>query len=152
MNLDKLVQKLGYQDYRKYLNSSHWKSVKVKLLRSKLVQRDSNGLPVCEACGANKKLHVHHRTYKTIGKERIMDLALVCELCHMYIHQYSQEKGLNLWTATKRAIKGIRKDLKKKQEIKKIDLKKLDLEAKHAKINFGDTVGLLVNPYKNRIF
>jgi len=136
MNLDRLVQKIGYKDYNKYLNSSHWRLTKAKLLRSKLVQRNHKGLPVCEACGSDKKLQVHHRTYKTIGKERCMDLALVCELCHMHIHQYAQEKGINLWTATKRTIKGIKKDLKKKIETKEIDLKKLDTEVKSVKINF----------------
>lgn len=148
MSLDIKVQKLGYKDYKHYLRSSHWKDVKLRYLKSKLVKRDVSGLPKCEACERmDLKFNLHHRTYKRLGKEWLMDLSLLCELCHSEAHEYFKNNSVSLWTATKRVIsihkKELKKQAKKSTEIIYLEDKILDNRAKIAKINFGLSVGLV---------
>jgi hypothetical protein len=40
----------------------------------------------CETCSAQGRLHVHHRTYERRGEERVDDLAVLCEDCHLAVH------------------------------------------------------------------
>lgn len=40
----------------------------------------------CETCGAQGRLHVHHRTYERRGKEWVDDLVVLCEDCHLAVH------------------------------------------------------------------
>jgi predicted HNH restriction endonuclease len=59
-------------------------------------------------------MHLHHRTYKNLGVERLMDLVPVCPDCHELIHaifdadrpRWERE---GLWYATKKARTLVRK-------------------------------------------
>jgi hypothetical protein len=42
--------------------------------------------PFCELCKSADRLNVHHKTYKRICRERITDLAVLCERCHTNSH------------------------------------------------------------------
>ena len=67
-------------DYKEvYLYSDRWKRK-----RAAVITRDGNR---CTRCGAdNKTLHVHHKTYRFIGREPLRDLITLCEDCHRKEH------------------------------------------------------------------
>lgn len=136
MNLDYLVKRLGYNSYKSYLASSHWADVKLRFFKSKLIKRDSLKNPICTFCCRNDlSLHLHHKTYNSIGKEKLWQLVLVCELCHALIHTIADKQKLPIWTATKRAAKLIDKQIQQpKPEIL--------VMPKHTRINFGQKTEL----------
>lgn len=105
--LDKLVQKrLRLKNYKEYLNSSCWHNTKQRFYKSKLAKRDSKGNLCCGHCRRNDiVLHLHHRTYKRVGKERLSDLELVCELCHAFIHELAFKYNISIIKATNKARK-----------------------------------------------
>lgn len=98
------VDRLGY---REYIQSAAW--------RSKRERYWSSGLPKeCYVCGGPRRpgMHLHHRTYKNLGNERLMDLVPVCPPCHDLVHALHQEqvyKRKGLWYATKEARKRTRR-------------------------------------------
>ncbi len=65
--------------YQEYLKSNHWKETKARF-RKKVKGRR------CQFCGATGELHIHHRTYERLGRERLKDLVQLCEECHKAIH------------------------------------------------------------------
>jgi hypothetical protein len=86
------LHKLGLrmEDYEtKYLFSSHWREFRECALKA---QEERQGENICERCpdGANKRaaseLHLHHRTYERLGKERLEDVEILCRECHDKIH------------------------------------------------------------------
>lgn len=66
--------------YKAYLLSDEWKTIK-----SKILARYNNK---CVFCGSDKKLQVHHLSYKHIYDEgnHLEDLVLVCDKCHKIAH------------------------------------------------------------------
>ncbi len=73
--------------YAKYLKSSHWYKVRKQYL--------ANHLYRCAKCGMTHGiLHLHHKTYKNLGNERMEDLQLLCEDCHSQTHIEILEKKL----------------------------------------------------------
>jgi hypothetical protein len=84
--------------YIKYLHSRHWRNFKKRRGECKLKQS-------CVVCGSNYKLHLHHKTYKNIGKERLMDVDWLCEKCHNYLHYYlvkTKSSRLNKWNVVRK--------------------------------------------------
>ena len=67
---------MSYQDY---LKSKQWADLKTKF-RKKIKTRR------CQFCGAMGELHIHHRTYVRLGRERFKDLVQLCDPCHSAIH------------------------------------------------------------------
>lgn len=65
-------------DYYQYLQSPEW----ARLRELKLKQADGR----CQLCNSNKALHVHHRTYERLGRERLVDLTVLCADCHAKFH------------------------------------------------------------------
>lgn len=66
-------------DYQTYLKSPSWDRK-----RRKVLKRDEYR---CQLNYSHTgKLHVHHKTYERIGKERLSDLITLCESCHRLIH------------------------------------------------------------------
>lgn len=49
-------------------------------------------------------MHLHHRTYKNLGNERLMDLVPMCQECHDIIHRLYRTdhrwKRKGLWVLT----------------------------------------------------
>lgn len=74
----KLASEAAKGGYRGYLESEHWKR-----MRSAVLNRDRHR---CRDCGSKGPLHVHHKTYKRIGRERMTDLVTLCEDCHAERH------------------------------------------------------------------
>lgn len=61
-------------NYVQYVRSSEWENRRANLL----LARGSK----CEACGFEKRLHLHHLTYARLFKEDDADLLLLCAACH----------------------------------------------------------------------
>lgn len=66
-----------FHTYKEYLADYMWTSKRDYLIE--LVGK-------CEACGNNKGLVVHHKTYVRVCNEPRRDLAVVCKACHEEIH------------------------------------------------------------------
>ena len=66
-------------EYQTYLQTPHWKETRLK----KLVEVRC----ACEACGSWLNLNVHHKTYKNLGHEKLKNLRVLCEGCHLKIHE-----------------------------------------------------------------
>lgn len=91
-------------DYGSYIKSSAWRAVRARYIAS--------GLPkVCYVCGAQwgRGGHLHHRTYKNLGRERLMDLVPLCPGCHRDVHDFDRTHpsapGKGLWWSTKQVRK-----------------------------------------------
>lgn len=84
--------------YERYLLSPHWMRVRADAIRQS---------PRCQRCGvsgserpdAGATMHVHHRSYSNIWREKPGDIEVLCRVCHMALHnacetQSAQDK---LW-------------------------------------------------------
>lgn len=71
------------QRYKNALNSSHWKSI-----RQKVLERDNH---TCQACLDAKASDVHHLHYQNLGSETALELVSVCRPCHDKIHEKVRE-------------------------------------------------------------
>jgi hypothetical protein len=117
MSIPGRLQALGYETYRGYLKSTHWADVRSRFFRSKLVSRTTEGRICCGACGkCDVRLSVHHRTYKRLGREWMMDLMMVCDDCHSEVHKMYG----SLWGNTKLLAKNKGRQLSHLQTIPKI--------------------------------
>lgn len=69
-----------------YLKTEHWLKFRkeVRLLRKN-----------CEICGSDKRLNVHHRNYKNVGRENFGDVYLVCNYHHKKLHKIAREKKIS---------------------------------------------------------
>ena len=103
-------------DYKNYLKSKHWISVKEKYKNSKLNKN------CCYCCNSKKNLQLHHKTYKRLYKEKLTDLIYLCDKCHTQVHLLlikSNSQKVNLWNCSKKYKKKIN-NLKKKKHKNKI--------------------------------
>lgn len=65
-------------EYKEYLNSPHWKEIRLKALA-----RAGNR---CQLCSSTDSLNVHHNTYRNRGNEDLKDLVVLCRNCHEKFH------------------------------------------------------------------
>jgi hypothetical protein len=72
--------------YETYLKSDIW-----KLRRANVLIRDNHE---CQMCGRTNYLHVHHITYKNLGKEPLSDLVTLCSFCHKKVHDYHGKNAI----------------------------------------------------------
>lgn len=79
--------------YREYLASDHWKE-----LRARYYARYPRQ---CKACGATRDIQLHHRTYKRLGKEWLMDLVPLCAEHHKALHDAEPDMR-GMWQKTRR--------------------------------------------------
>jgi hypothetical protein len=74
--------KLGFSSYRCYLESDHWRALRVAYMAA--------GLPCrCLAC-LSPRFQLHHRTYTRLGREQLGDLIPLCGECHTKVHEYER--------------------------------------------------------------
>ena len=74
------MRKKKVANYNDYLRSEHWQDVKKRYRQSRYPW-------VCFCCGASDRpLDLHHRSYKRLGQERLMDLLPLCRECHDAVH------------------------------------------------------------------
>jgi 5-methylcytosine-specific restriction endonuclease McrA len=72
-----------YRAYLDYLKSPEWASTKRRAFAKHGYR--------CARCEATSKLHVHHKTYKRLGRERLSDLEILCSDCHEKQHKITRE-------------------------------------------------------------
>lgn len=83
--------------YRQYLKSNHWKDVRKRFYKK------HRGKIKCFNCGRSKViLHLHHKTYARLGKEKLTDLVLLCKSCHRQEHNLPKIK---LWGWVRRIMR-----------------------------------------------
>lgn len=96
-------------DYETYIRSAAWRRVRRRFVDSKLEKK-------CAACGKpwGAGDHLHHRSYRHLGRERLMDLVPLCEYDHMLLHQFDRENsGRGLFRNTKRFLRWRRRQLQR---------------------------------------
>lgn len=98
--------------YRAYIQSPEWRAVRERYWASKMPKD-------CYVCDAprSKGMHLHHRTYKNLGSERLMDLVPACARCQELIHEIDVEDRVErdgLWFATKEARRRSRNSRRKR--------------------------------------
>jgi HNH endonuclease len=72
------IAQVFYRDL--YLDSDKWKVLKQRYWASDLPKR-------CAICWKRVSLVLHHRTYYTLGNERLgEDVILLCKRCHRTVH------------------------------------------------------------------
>lgn len=64
--------------YQEYLKSDHWQKFRAKMFSKK---------PKCRFCKSKKFLHIHHLTYKNVGRETEKDVVIVCRVHHFELHR-----------------------------------------------------------------
>jgi len=76
----KFIDSKSYNKYLKYIKSSLiWK----KKRQEALEYYDNR----CCSCGSKFNLQVHHKHYKTLFKESMNDLLVLCKYCHANHHK-----------------------------------------------------------------
>jgi len=91
-------------EYRAYIQSHAWRTVRARYWASNLPKS-------CYVCDAPRRagMHLHHRTYKNLGSERLMDLVPLCPECHDAVHTAHRTDPSaarrGLWETTKRVRK-----------------------------------------------
>jgi hypothetical protein len=88
--------------YEDYIRSEHWTAVIDHYQASRLPQ-------TCLACGC-VEVDLHHRTYKRLGHEWLMDLVPLCRAHHQAVHvAYPSRRQFDgLWQVTKQTIRRAR--------------------------------------------
>jgi len=82
------------KDYLATLGSAAWR----KLKRKKCEEAEYS----CEKCGTwSKSLELHHKHYRTIGREQCCDVLLLCSCCHRI------EDGKRIRKKRNQRLKGI---------------------------------------------
>jgi 5-methylcytosine-specific restriction endonuclease McrA len=71
----KTKPKTTYQDY---IDSDQWRMMRAGLFYLRGEK--------CERCGAEKNLHIHHKTYDRLYCELLEDLEILCASCHKKEH------------------------------------------------------------------
>jgi len=90
--------------YDDYIHSKAWQQVRARY--------EAKYPKQCYICDGQEKIHLHHKTYKRLGNERLGDLCWLCEECHAIIHNIVNQQhhgALTLWDAAKRYGKIYRK-------------------------------------------
>lgn len=98
---------LGQQTYLEYLESGHWKDVKLK------ANKRSN-YSKCEFCSSNK-VELHHTSYKWINtSNELRTIIALCREHHQEIHDLAKRDRLSIRLATNKMRREYKPDWAKK--------------------------------------
>lgn len=97
---------LGYNNYKQYLESDYWQSVRDEYAASRLPTR-------CLGCGWFA-YQLHHRSYERLGRELLMDFIPLCGKCHQSLHAFIKDHDNYPLAATARILQ-IRLNWSKKE-------------------------------------
>ena len=67
------------ENYKAYLLSGGWRRFRKAIIELRGYQY--------QLCQATSDIHVHHMTYKRLGKEDLRDMLVVCGSCHGFVHR-----------------------------------------------------------------
>lgn len=94
---------LTQKDYFKYIKSAAWQQMRKKYYA---YAKKLHGRLMCAACHiSNQPLDLHHRTYKRLGQEYLMDLVLLCRPCHEAVHDHPKVNKWGIWKTTTKVIR-----------------------------------------------
>jgi hypothetical protein len=114
------MTKYSEVNYQEYIRSDDWKAVKIRYLKSKMPK----DCFVCDEPWSNSFVF-HHRTYKRLGHEKLMDLQPMCRRCHQALHKLQKKYSSRpLWFTSKRHV--IRKYIGLPQKGKRELLRELE--------------------------
>jgi hypothetical protein len=83
------LRRLGFRDYRDYLKSPTWQSVKDSYWASNRPQ-------ACIYCEA-LQVQIHHLTYERVGGDELLtDLVAMCASCHHLVHLLERRRQVRL--------------------------------------------------------
>ena len=85
---------MNKSEYAEYFKSYYWKRFRLAVLA---FWGDD-----CNACGGHNGIQIHHLTYKTLGRESVLDVSPFCDSCHKNMHE--AEGGMDAYdwpTSTK---------------------------------------------------
>lgn len=71
--------KAARERYAEYLQSDHWKALRIKALNASGSQ--------CECCLHKHGLEIHHIHYRNLTDCEVSDLMVLCFRCHEFAHQ-----------------------------------------------------------------
>lgn len=109
--------------YQVYIKSPQW--------RQKCKEAYSVYGRKCRKCLSTKSLHMHHRTYKHLYRERLEDLVPLCKRCHKALHFDKRFARLRVEEATDYFLTG--KFKVKKKRVKRVPEKVLNQRIREAK-------------------
>lgn len=93
----KQLTELGFRSYTEYLSSAHWADIRERYFNSKLFKGS------CAGCKRIPLYYdLHHKTYRRLGNEHLMDLVALCSECHSVVHRIQGDQ--TLWKATTKVI------------------------------------------------
>lgn len=90
--------------YKEYLESAHWADVRKRFYQHNAKQ--------CRVCQTTNDIHLHHRTYKNLGREKMSDLVPLCGAHHDELHR----KAKNLHGIEKKTTKFLKQTTKPKRK------------------------------------
>ena len=76
------VAPVSLDEFRR-LHSAHLRSEKWARIKARLFQKRGRK---CERCGSDQNIHVHHKHYNNLGRERLRNLEILCRNCHAKHH------------------------------------------------------------------
>lgn len=82
-----ITNHIAIERYEHYTLSGAWRKRRKRKLKS--VKH------TCERCGSKVRLQVHHKHYRTVGREKNSDLEVLCESCHDKHHEAEILKFIN---------------------------------------------------------
>ncbi len=85
-------------EYHAYIASKAWQRKREEAFRH-------HGRFCCE-CESQDMLHVHHKTYGRLGRERMADLEVLCVDCHALRHEREHPHRCDSLTSQFREIVG----------------------------------------------
>jgi len=77
--------------YREYIKSDAWKARRKQWF-------DKFGWH-CHRCGSTRSLQLHHKHYRTLGRERDGDLEGLCGVCHEMEHGIAEPREVDPMTS-----------------------------------------------------
>jgi hypothetical protein len=82
--------------YDTYISSSRWDRRRARYYGSHT--------KACRACGSTEDIHLHHHTYKRLGKEHDDDLVPLCQAHHAEVHQLHRGSEATLTEVTRQVV------------------------------------------------
>jgi hypothetical protein len=77
-NYNEVLAYFKSMKYTDYLDTDHWKHF------SNEARIHYNNK--CVICNSREHLHIHHKTYKNLGRETFNDVICLCADCHKMVH------------------------------------------------------------------
>jgi hypothetical protein len=120
---------MSKQEYIKYLNTEHWKT-----LRNKKVAECYR----CFVCHNENSLVLHHMNYNNLGKEEDKDTVVLCNKCHFLTHFGSKKFRKQLKKKFKKMLR-FKGQFKNRVKIRLDELQAQEREEYELMINLENT-------------